>query len=68
MTSNRANKATRYATVIVWASGNVEDSAAFGSIDKAVAWAKRQEKRDCIQAVYIRDRKPPQFARRGWLD
>lgn len=67
MTPNHANKITRYATVIVWVSGNVEDSAAFGSIDKAIAWAKRQEKRDCIQAVYIRDRKPAPFARHGWL-
>lgn len=64
---NRNNKATRYATVIVWMSGAVEDSMAYGSIRNALAWAKKYEARADVAAVHVYDRKPAPFARHGWL-
>lgn len=41
----REDKATRYQVTITWQSGNVEPSAAFGSLRNAQAWARKQKAR-----------------------
>ncbi len=58
----RLDKRTRYQIIITWASGNVEESAAFGSLRNAQAWARKQKARvGVVNDAIVIDRFPPLY-------